>query len=196
MAERSREYALLRLDRWYADKFRQNYTPAVAAVYRREIMKRMDIESRREFESALGADAFSPHVLRTHMGSFFSTVWNQTVADFEGDELDILAMPPGVREEYGQPYVDVTTKVRSMVDAVRTKANDVFPDELTDEEVRDAFFAPVGGLEGFCAYSAEALRVLAAAQGRIAGTTSEKWFTDYLNACVDVAPSINRMILS
>ncbi len=136
----SREYALNRLDRWYADQIRRNYTPEVAFQFKQKISERLDeagiLEEYLEMVDVSGTDPFSPEMLSESMGRFFSTAWN-AFEGYIGDEaLYFLTLPEDVRNEYVEPFLESFRTLRGIVNSVRAKANEVFPDELADDQVR------------------------------------------------------------
>jgi hypothetical protein len=194
--ERSREYVLNRLDRWYADQVKRNYTPEVAQEYRDRVLGSLEHpDSLSKVEEILAKqDAFDPEVMVQYYSSFFSNFWNAAEQSFSGLELDVAAAPEGVRVEYFEPFMKVFQTLTSMVDSVRSLSNDVFPDELSDGQVRDALFKPVGGLEGYCNFSGQAIKAFNAFQN-VTDLFEEDWIKDYLNACERTTEDFNRLIL-
>ena len=151
---KSREYALERLDQWYADKFRRNYTNEVAAEFLNQITESIrDKMGESELESLLNEVSrhFSREEEIKNAQKYFSQMYASMEAMEEGLSVDghtIDEIPEAHREEYLDPLFKEFEKMGEFVRLVREVSNQDLSREVSDEDINKAFIDIFGDHKG------------------------------------------------
>lgn len=178
---KEQEYALKRIDEWYLANFRRNITREITDKLKVRVKSHLDQEEVRSLEGLFGEDIFGmidfDFLSKFYASNPFSKGYAMLAGSIQDFSLALDMLPEGVKSEYMQPTIDSLLGVRRLfdgiVEGVRKKADEIFPDELTDRDVRRAFMDSTGGLDNYCGVpmmSIEALLVslnLAAIRGAI-----------------------------
>lgn len=157
---RSREYALERLDKWYADKFRINYTEDIAAKMREQLFesaKNKDDNIRNEVAR------FAPLLSRENQieiaEKYFSLSYASTEKLIE-DLVNYKELPNGVKEEYVNPLIKQFDRFKGFVEGVRQVSCQNLEREVTDNEINQVFINSFGGHEGFTDFMLKYMQAL------------------------------------
>lgn len=156
----SREYALKRLDKWYADRFRKNYTEEVAEKIIGSLFTRMiksgEIGLGKDLLSTGSANGYTREGSIKKAEKYFSQTYAtlETIMDGGAPESSVIKrMAPSVREEYVEPVLRAGKKLKDFVDRVRKKSGEIIPEDLSDDDINQAFLDVYGshrGLTKFC----------------------------------------------
>ena len=124
------DYVLKRLDEWYDTLFEIKYTPQVAGELEERISKRL--EGTKTLEMAIERNTLSDlsDKYRNDAKHFFS----KNVARYGEFPL------PG--------FSELAQSQNKVIDNTRIKSDEKFPDELTDEEIKNIYLECMGGLNG------------------------------------------------
>jgi len=120
---------------------RRHYTQEEAEKLKQGLCR--ELEGTKTLENMLeedpGLSSFEPENVLQIMDGFFSRQYAEAEMIFEEFPEYAETMPAGVRAEYLEPYEQTVQKTRELIDAVRKKADEVFPEELSDEDITRTF---------------------------------------------------------
>ncbi|MBM3234525.1 hypothetical protein FJZ19_05540 [Candidatus Pacearchaeota archaeon] len=162
MSKKSREYVLKRLDEWYYTRYKRAFRKADAknlegiAMQALDSIKTTDLDFVEELRRQI-PQMYSRNTLLKKSKIFFSGFYYQLETSMEAD-LSII--PEGIRNEYFQGVLDVKRKLDDFVNCTRQKAEEVFPNELSDEHINEAFLQVFGGLEGYITSGRDAYKAV------------------------------------
>ena len=181
----SREYALERLDQWYADRMEKGYSD--------ELMKRIEVDLTLFLEGDNELrERLSPmmEIVRSKLSkesqvreaqSYFTNAYASLEGMIEGVSVNghtLDKFPEGVRNEYIQPLEEGFEKMRDFVCRIRRRASKNQGAKVTNEEVNQEFsetFQDHGGFTMFCQRYMRSLLPMMDLQVR-AGTINQEQF--------------------
>ncbi|MBT4166189.1 hypothetical protein HOE04_04080 [archaeon] len=155
---KSREYALERLDEWYADRFRNHYTDDVAIEMMGHVVASAKKINDEGLESVLHSvlNGFSREEQIKDAERYFSQTYATMEAMVEGmsiGEFNLKEVPPGVKEEYFDPVLRQYEKLQRFVEQVRKISDQDLSMEITEDDINQTFMDVMGGHEGFSEFS-------------------------------------------
>lgn len=148
----SREYVLTRLDKWYSAKFERVFTEADGKTLEGIAMRALDSVKSADEEAVEEIRKRIPQISRdaliTQARTYFSK-WYHQIETSLSLESYLSTLPRGVREEYFQGIQEAKKQLDDFVNSARRKADEICPDELSDEHINKAFLRVFGGWEGY-----------------------------------------------
>jgi len=157
----SGEYVLVRLDRWYADRYRKNYTDEIGKDIARQISdslhERGDLNLSLELIMSDTMRKFSKEEQIKQAQTYFTDAYAELEGVIGGlplgggrtiDEI----IPRGYKEEYIGPLFEQFKKIQQFVERVRGIAGQDLSREVTDRDIDLAFLDAFGNHEGFTEY--------------------------------------------
>ncbi len=148
MEERSREYALQRMDEWYAERFRTFYTENAANHIIELIIsdfkdKSVNGEDLEEIINISLSRKEQLKVAQIHFSVAYSNLeWHMERAPNTEDTTEAI-------REYFEPFRDSYNKLKLFIDNVREKSNEDFTRDLSQEDIDNAFKSTFGNCSKF-----------------------------------------------
>lgn len=147
--EKSREYALERLDRWHSQRVERNYTPNLE----REI-RRVALEAIPKKASSEAVDIILKAVSREGLkhSPIFTSGYSQieqSIALARENGYAFGGVPLQFDGEYSQPALKACEGITSFVEITRRRVDEIFPEELTDRNIDSLFVSAFGSREGY-----------------------------------------------
>ncbi len=144
------EYVLERLDQWCLNRIEKHYTDEV----------------QKEMQDHVSEHLLHPFVLPRGLGikileqykreeqiemarGYFSKTCTTLDSLLKSVSEEI---PEDLMETYVNPMVREYKRLKEFISKVREKCNEVFPDELEDEYINQAFLEVFGGHEGYAEF--------------------------------------------
>ena len=131
-----RDYVLKRLDEWYVSLIKNRYTPEVFEELKKRISGRLSKKSLEMIMESGGFEMLSVDNTIEDYREFFSfnienleKCLNEDIDDYPEEIASVC------RESMNRTYKDFIR----LVDNLREKSDDIFPGELTDQDLKDIY---------------------------------------------------------
>ena len=201
---KSREYVLERLDQWYADRFRRNYTDEVAAEVVKQFAKSVGDRKDAGLELVLSGTLrkFSREEQIKEAQKYFSQAYATMEGIIEGllpEEHTLAEIPKGVREEYIDPLLKQFERMQRFVGHVRDISDKDSGRAITDDIINQAFIDSFGSYEQFSKFIQAYMGAmpcfldLMVIQGQIPKAVFDS-VVDFLEITKEKAPYLNEII--
>jgi len=143
--EAEKDYALKRLDEWYRSLVDSRYTNTVAAGLKERLEARLEGTETLEIAKSVGMfEQFSPENYKKFVGDYFSQ--NLWVLEQSPDSL-FQSFDEDQIEKYGELVKNMHGYMVRIIASVRKKCDEKFPDDLTDEDMKESYLSVFGGLD-------------------------------------------------
>ena len=154
----SQEYVLERLDLWYFDRVKRNYTPETADELTKKTKEFITSEAHfkdKDYWFRI-VDAIDQVESRLSTREFFtrsySSVMESGINRMIMDHLNLTLHPEGFKQEYIDPVIQHSRKFKSFVDSVRQclsyETPSDFGKELCDDEIDQKYIEAFGNAKG------------------------------------------------
>jgi len=160
----NKDIALRRLDIWYSNRLRRNYTPESAkeAIVKINDAMRKDRELSDLVTNSLLSQYSSENMLRNA-----KNYWSQQYSTSEDFSLGLPVfginlndVPKKIREEYLEPIFDNFNILKGFVDKVRFELK--VDKNLYDVDIDRLFIAHYGSIQKFIEYSKKGIKLIPA----------------------------------
>ena len=137
-----RDYVLKRLDEWYSNLVKDKYTNAVAAGLKERLEARLEgTETLDILKSARMFEQFSPENYHSFVNDYFSRSLDSIESSVS---LDQVIDPDGM---YKNLVEGTQIYLKKIIESVRIKSEERFPQEISDEDMREAYLSAFEGLD-------------------------------------------------
>ena len=158
----SQDPVLKRLDDWYSDRIRRNYTSEVAREVRIQISQAM--RKRKELSDLVSSElleTYSPANVLKISEKYWSKTYSGIEAFMDGaslEEINLNQLSKGVKEEYVAPSIEHFKKLKVFVDKLREQYK--VKENLSDEDIDKKLINHFGSVENYAEFSRESFKAL------------------------------------
>ena len=146
--EKSRQWVLKRLDEWYAKRFDERYTPEFENKIKGSLIEIIDEGNLSDElkETYLELIEKQRDLVRECFSVYYNHLENLSESYKSGH------LPEGFNPKSLELILDGFKKLHSFVGETRKKAEEKFPDDLTDSDIEKAFLKTYGNWKGYAEY--------------------------------------------
>ncbi len=194
---REQDYVLGRIDEWNNKMAQEEYDDNASRKVVEKIMNltREGLDSRGLVN--LLHISTRGHVLETTK-NYFSNRYTLYEKIVEGSPDSPLAnIPKGIMREYFEPCLKQYKPLVDFVESVRTRFNEIFPNELSDDDIKECFKITFPSLEDYTEFVAGFIRIASLPLDILPGFSAERkeYARSFLRYSEITAKEISKAVL-
>ena len=180
------DYVLKRLDEWYFGLIRERYTQEVVDELQTRISQRVGRETLKFLIDRGMLGSFSAENVHESLEGYFSK--NIEMLEHLSPSL-VDKIPQEMRSTFSKDVESSHGYFRAMIQEVRKKSDEKFPEELTNQDIKEIYLKVGEGVSGITKITQRMLYLqkIIALKDEAPGP-NRRYYSEFLDAVIEEAP--------